>query len=272
MTDREPSILPYPDTVFPIVVIHSLLKVNFRLSFSVPLSPVAFFPLNGQYETTDISHSSNPPGKASGVELAPGPDGSAGGSYQFSGNLTSLIEFPNNGGLDTRYSMTFLAWMYHEQTDGPIFYFSGPGSGTRFLYREERFFVLLLSSNLTVIEGLQSALLKPKTWHFVGASYSYVDREFMLWINGSLHKNKAIAWPTELATQQNVIMGATSDGPGTFKGRISCVQLYDRVLTELEVEDAKHSCFTAGEKFHSIFGFLLYNIHLFGYINLDFFL
>ena len=86
--------------------------------FSVPLSPVAFFPLNGQYETTDISHRSNPPAQASGVELAPGPDGNAGGSYQFSGNSSSSIYFPNNRGLDTRYSMTFLAWIYNEQTEG----------------------------------------------------------------------------------------------------------------------------------------------------------
>ena len=233
---------------------------------------MAFFPLNGQYETTDISHSSNPPGQASGVELAPGPDGSAGGSYQFSGNLASLIEFSNNGGLDTRYSMTFLAWIYHEQTNGPIFCYSVPGLGVRFLiYNQEHFHVRLISSNLTMMEGLLSAVLKPKTWYFVGVSYNYVDRELMLWINGSLQRNKDIAWPTELATQQSVIMGAMAGGIGTFKGRISCVQLYDRVLTELEVEDAKHSCFTAGEKFYSIFGFLLYNMHLFGYINLDFF-
>ena len=93
------------------------------LYFLVLLNPVAFFPLNGQYETKDISHRNNLQGNASSVELAQGPDLNTGGSYQFSGNLNSFIYFSNNGGLDTRYSMTFLAWIYHEQTEGQIFYY-----------------------------------------------------------------------------------------------------------------------------------------------------
>ena len=217
-------------------------------AFSVPLSPMAFFPLNGQYETTDISHSSNPPGQASGVELAPGPDGSTGASYQFSGNLSSFIYFPNNGGLDTRYSMTFLAWIYHEQTEGPIFYYDGPENGVRFMLTEDgRFRATFRSSNFSYLKTLTSAILEPKTWHFVGASYDYVSGECILWINGSIYMRKVIDWPSELATQQSVIMGALSGGASKYKGRISCVQLYDRVLTEQEIEDAKQSCFTVGE-------------------------
>ncbi|KAL9982723.1 hypothetical protein ACROYT_G004806 [Oculina patagonica] len=217
----------------------------------VPLSPVAFFPLNGQYETTDVSHSANLPGQASGVELAPGPDGSVGGSYQFSGNVNSFIKFPNNGGLDTRYSLTFLAWIYHEQTKGPIFYYADPdnGYGVRFiLFTQDYVHVRLFSSNLTMMEGINSVALKPKTWHFVGWSYNYVDREIILWINGSFHRKNGIFWPAELATQQSVIMGGIEGGAGTYKGRISCVQLFDRVLTELEIEDAKQSCLTADLK------------------------
>jgi len=209
---------------------------------------VAFFPLNGQYETTDISHSYNLPGQASGVELAPGPDGSAGGSYQFSGNLSSFIYFPNNGGLDTRYSMTFLAWIYHEQTEGPIFYYDGPESGIWFkLTKESRFRARLRSSNFTYMEAASSEILEPKTWHFVGATCNYFSGEFILWINGSINKKKVIDSPSELATQQSVIMGSVPDKAEKYKGRISCVQLYDRALTELEIEDAKQSCFTVGE-------------------------
>ena len=214
--------------------------------FSVPLSPVAFFPLNGQYETTDISHTSNSPAQVSGVELAPGPDGSTGGSYQFSGNLASFIHFPNKGGLDTRYSMTFLAWISHEQTEGPIFYYADAEYGVRFLLRNDRFIARLFSSNLTLIKGLSSDILEPKTWHFVGASYNYDSGELILWINGSFHKKRDIPWPDELATQQSVILGAAPGVGGKYKGRISCLQLYDRVLSESEIEDAKQSCFTTG--------------------------
>ena len=226
-----------------------ILSVAFN--FSVPLSPVAFFPLNGQYETTDISHSSNPPAQASGVELAPGPDGSTGGSYQFSGNLSSFLQFPNKGGLDTRYSMTFLAWIYHEQTEfeGPIFYYGGPaGNGIRFMLTEDGCFrAILRSSTFSHLKTLISGILEPKMWHFVGVSYNYVSGECILWINGSISKQKVIDSPSELATQQSVIMGARLAQAEKYKGRISCVQLYDRVLTEIEIEDAKQSCYTVGE-------------------------
>jgi len=218
-------------------------------AFSVPLNPVAFFPLNGQYETTDISHSHNLPGNAPGVELAPGPDGSTGGSYQFSGNLSSFINFTNNGGLDTRFSMTFLAWIYYEQVEGPIFYYDGPAkNGIQFMLTDDgRFRATLRSSTFSHLKTLTSGILEPKTWHFVGASYNYGDGECILWINGSVYNKKVIDSPSELATQQSVIMGALPDQTEKYKGRISCAQLYDRVLTEHEIEDAKQSCFTVGE-------------------------
>ena len=238
--------------------------------FSVSLNPVAFFPLNGQYETTDISHSHNLPGQASGVELAPGPDGSVGGSYQFTGNFSSFIYFPNNGGLDTRYSMTFLAWIYHEQTEGPIFYYSGPEDGIWFkLNAKGRFRAKVHSQNFSYVETMNSGILEAKTWHFVGASYNYVSGEFILWINGSIYKEKVIDSPSELATQQSVVMGAIPGHADRYKGRISCVQLYDRVLTELEIEDVKQSCFTVGM---SIFYILTLTLKLSEFDTLHFFI
>ena len=210
---------------------------------------MAFFPLNGQYETTDISHSHNLPGNAIGVELAPGPDGNTGGSYQFSGELSSFINFPNNGGLDTRYSMTFLAWIYHEQAKGPIFYYDDLAeNGIRFgLTESGRFRAILRSSTFSHLKSLTSGIIEPKTWHFVGASYSHVSGECILWINGSIYHKKGVDLPDELATQQSVHIGAVPGEAGKYKGRISCVQLYDGILTEHEIEDAKQSCFTVGE-------------------------
>ena len=144
--------------------------------------------------------------------------------------------------------MTFLAWIYHEQTEGPVFYYDGPENGIRFMLTEDgRFRVTLRSSTFSVLKKLTSGILEPKTWHFVGASYSYVSGECILWINGSIYKRNVIEWPSELATQQSVIMGAIPGEASNYKGRISCVQLYDRVLTEDEIEDAKQSCFTVGE-------------------------
>ena len=145
--------------------------------------------------------------------------------------------------------MTFLAWIYHEQAEGPIFYYDGPAeNGIRFMLNEEgRFEAILRSSTFSHLKTLTSDILEPKAWHFVGASYNYVTGECILWINGSIYNKKEVDLPHELATQQSVIMGAVPEEGGKYKGRISCVQLYDRVLTEHEIEDAKQSCFTVGK-------------------------
>ena len=149
--------------------------------------------------------------------------------------------------------MTFLAWIYHEQTEGPIFYYANAEYGVRFLLKDDRFIARLCSSNLTLMEGLASDILEPKMWHFVGASYNFFSGELILWINGSFHKKRDVPWPDELATQQGVILGAVPGVAGEYKGRMSCVQLYDRVLSESEIEDAKQLCFKTGETFLSLF-------------------
>ena len=187
------------------------------------------------------------------MQLAPGPDGGTGGSYQFSGNYNSFIEFPNNGGLDTRYSITFLAWIYHEQVKGSIFYFAqkGFGTGVRFLINDnDRFGALLRrGDNFTTIKTTTSKILEPRTWHFVGTTFNFTSGEFRIWINGSKENGKWVEEPVEISTQLNVIMGAFSGNSGYFKGRISCVQLYDRVLIEQEIDEAKSLCSAIGMNF-----------------------
>ena len=145
--------------------------------------------------------------------------------------------------------MTFLAWIYHEQAEGPIFYYDDPAeNGIQFMLTDDgRFRARLRSSTFSYLKTLTTDFLEPKTWHFVGVSYNFVSGECILWINGSINAKKVIDWPSELATQQSVIMGARPEQAEKYKGRISCVQLYDRVLTEIEIDDAKHSCFTVGE-------------------------
>ena len=145
--------------------------------------------------------------------------------------------------------MTFLAWIYHEQAEGPIFYYDGPAeNGIQFMLTDDGSFrAILRNSTFSHLKTLTSGTLESKTWHFVGASYNYANGECVLWINGSINKKTVIDSPSELATQQSVIMGAIPEQAEKYKGRISCVQLYDRVLTELEIENAKQSCFTVGE-------------------------
>ena len=96
------------------------------------------------------------------------------------------------------------------------------------------FFVELRSSENTTLKTLEGS---------VG--------EFTIWLNGSVDNRTIVDTPVELATQESAFMGATSNSQ--FKGRISCLQLYDRVLSVLEIEDAKQLCSTTGGKFFDIY-------------------
>jgi hypothetical protein len=99
--------------------VYVLSKISIFLA-GLP-EPIALYPLNEQYGANDISRQKNPPGKVRGVEYAPGNYGQLAGSFYFSGSSSSYVEFPNNGGLDARNSMTFVAWIRPENSAGPLF-------------------------------------------------------------------------------------------------------------------------------------------------------
>ena len=83
---------------------------------------MALYPLNSKCGTRELDNF-QPQGTPVGVSLAPGPDGKPGGSYQFTGNADSYIEFPNDGGLDVKHSFTLLCWVYPESSEGPLFHY-----------------------------------------------------------------------------------------------------------------------------------------------------
>ena len=89
---------------------------------------VAFFPLNSTLGTKEIKNRVAE-GDASGVTFAPGPDGVAGGSYEFSGYSNSFIEFFNceGGPLHVRHSMTMLCGVYYKGKNGPLFDYGATG-------------------------------------------------------------------------------------------------------------------------------------------------
>ena len=62
------------------------------------------------------------------MELTTGPHGETNGSYQFSGNPNSFIEFPNDGGLDTLHSITLMCWVQPGGRDGPLFNYKNSGA------------------------------------------------------------------------------------------------------------------------------------------------
>ena len=213
--------------------------------FVDPPIPTAVYPLNGQFGTQDLSYHENPPGVPYNVQLAPGPFGQPNGSYQFSGSSTSYIEFPNNGGLDTRYSMTVLAWVFLENTDGPIFNYGVDYYGVHFWVVGGYLFCRTLTRSGIYLSALYRSKLNQGAWNFVGASYDYHSGVEKLWIEGKVYEEQNIS-TVELHTSGAVRMGVLTGDDRFFKGRISCMQVYSKALTEREVYAVRGLCFQKG--------------------------
>lgn len=222
-----------------VIEVDSVVPTTQDTSVNIPV-PIALYPLNGKYKTWDVSGRSNPNGNAHGVRLAPGPDGHPQGSYQFSGKSNSFIEFPNTGALTAKYSITLLAWVYVESKGGPIFNYNPQGWGVSLWINSKRF----LTAKFIEDDGgcrtcLVSALpFKENVWRYVGMSYDHTSGIAKLWVNGRVSSQRNIGTTIGgLSTSWNVRMGARAAKDGNyFKGRISRMQVYDRALTQREVE------------------------------------
>ena len=226
-----------------ISVKQSLNKSNLHVTLSyfaansVP-DPVAVYPLNSKYLSREIKDRL-PPGILSDVSLAPGIDGKEGGSYQFAGNIGSYIEFPNNGRLDVKHSITILCWVYPQTTGGPLFQYSGTDNwGVHMWMAEGRLFALFSRRNYksTLYLFYDALALAFNQWHYVGCSYDFISGEANLWLNGESVVKMNIGKEIELATQDEVRIGAVNMDERYFQGRITAAQVYDVALNAEQIK------------------------------------
>ena len=225
------------------VNVASLLLKCFFLKGS--LRAVALYPLNGATLGKDISVKRNAPGRIVGVRPAPGPDGTRDGSIQFFGRPSSFIQFPNRGALDTKNSITLLAWIYHEGRSGPIFNYRTNGWGVHFWMVTPRtlFVRFVRRRGHGLVAHVASRKVRPRRWQFVGASYDQATGVAKLFLNSRVIAARRIG-RFRLATNFPVRMGARQGDRRYFKGRISCMQVYSVPLTQRQVAARARRCFS----------------------------
>ena len=192
--------------------------------------------MNSEFGTREIKNR-QPQGTPVGVSLAAGPDGKAGGSYQFAGNANSYIEFPNNGGLDTQHSITLLCWIYLQNSAGPLFNYKANGWGVHmWIVAPEKLYIRFRRRDYHMPPHLLTAQRLPlNQWYHVGASYDYTTGIASLWLNGQLVVQQNLGAGMTLATQENVRMGVKGGDARYFKGRISAMQVYNVALTAEQI-------------------------------------
>lgn len=217
------------------------------ISHSAIRRAVAVYPLNRNTKGRDISFSRNPKGRVARVRYAPGPDNSPGGSIKFYGRSNSYVEFPNRGKIDTRRSITLLAWIYHTGRAGPIFNYMPNGWGVHFWMVSPK----ALFARFTRRRGrrftpaVYSRTVQPRKWQFVGTTYSYRTGIARLFVNSRFVAAKRVG-RFRLATNYPVRMGARVGDRRYFKGRISCMQVYNQALNRNQILVRQKRCFRAG--------------------------
>ena len=209
---------------------------------------MALFPLNSTFETREINNRVIA-GVPSEVSLAPGPNGIAGGSYEFSGSPNSFIEFPNSEGgpLDVRYSLTMLCWVYYNGQDGPLFnYMPDRAWGVHLWVFHGKLFVRFTKRDYSFTPHLLHTALAGG-WKFVGATYDNSTGNAKLWVDGFVVKTLNIGAGLDLATQDSIRMGAKNYDGRYFKGRIAQMQVYDKDLTREQIQVIQQQTEAVGE-------------------------
>lgn len=195
----------------------------------------------------------NRPGIPVGVRLAPGPDGKPRGSYEFYGRRNSYIYFPNNGRIDTKTSITILAWIYHTGHSGPIFHYLPNGWGVHFwMVGRRTIFARLMKRGRRPISSkyISSSRITPYKWQYVGMTYDFRTGVAKLYLNSRVIAQKRIG-RFRIATNYPVRMGVKIGDRRYFRGRISCVQVYDVALNANQIARRKRRCFRKGMIFTS---------------------
>ena len=205
----------------------------FCLLLAVP-EPVAFYPLNASYKAAE-KENKQPKGILGDVAITNGPYNEPGGAYIFYGTDSSYIEFPNRGGLDTRFSITLMCWVQTGGQDGPLFSYGKDGRGVQMWISRGRLNLVL--SNLPV-SGLSSAEVLPaEVWVHVAATYNYHTGNGSLFINGHLNVLSHIRIRSAIATNSDKVrMGVRGNDNRYFKGKIAEMKVYDVALNEAQIQ------------------------------------
>ena len=215
---------------------------------------VAVYPLDATNGARDLSPTKNLPGKLSRVSIVPGPDLRPNTALRFSGSPVSFIEFPNNGRLDTRRSITCSVWVYNEGRGGTVFQYNpkGQGVGLKIIGHnqiEARIVSRKGTKNIPVRTPKKA--FKPRTWTYIGFSYDYTLGIVKIYVNDKPVVTRVIG-RMELLTNRPARAGSTRSVRRFFRGRLSCIQVYSRALSDYEISTVKTRCFKGGMMFETV--------------------
>ena len=206
---------------------------------------VGIFPLNQRTRGKDIGPLRNSPGILYNVRSAPGPNGKRGGSLKFPRLRTGYIEFPNSGKLDTKNSITVIAWVKPE----------GPGTIIQYKPRGVTFGIRsrdTLYARFTRRNGRPTKTVKTRRraitlrrWNYIAITYDQRSGVGTIWRNSRPIAIQKLGW-IRLATNKPLRVGGAPRGRRPFRGSITCLQVYKDALSGPQIKNVQNVCFGPG--------------------------
>ena len=198
--------------------------------------PIAFYPLNVSYKAAE-KENRQLSGILRDVAITSGPYNQPGGAYMFYGTASSYIEFANEGGLDTRYSITLMCWVQPGDKDGLIFSYGVSGHTVCMKIEDSRFFNRIVKRSFQTLTTIITAEVLPaREWVHVAATYDHNSGNNSLYINGHLRASQNIGTGYQIATATQKVRMGVKEGNSSFKGKIAEMKVYNFALNEAQIQ------------------------------------
>lgn len=209
---------------------------------------LAVYALDFKRRGRDLSRSRNPTATLVGIRYSQGPDGRRDGSTQFYGRRNSYVEIPNKGGLDARYSITVLIWVYNGGRSGIILNYGRNRRGFQLRMVSQRVLQVVIvrrTRRKTITIQTRGRVMKYKAWNYVSVTYDEKSQAVTVWVNMKAIVIRRIG-RVQLDTSQTIRLGGQTGSTDYFRGRLFCLQLYSVALYRKQIEAAKRRCFLKG--------------------------
>ena len=173
------------------------------------------------------------------TNIVSGPGGTDNGATMFIGATGSQVKIENIAMLDTTYSLSIFLNVYAEETGSVVNYGNERSVGLYYDKANSEIVFRLVKRNTTQMFTELKTKLDAKKWYHVGGTYDFNTGLAHLFVDGKQGAISGTPKTDMLATDSAIYLGAIGTVSDNFKGRVSCLQIFDRPLQLNEIDDLK---------------------------------
>ena len=168
-----------------------------------------------------------------------GPDNTENGATMFTGTAESQVKIENIGKLDTKYTLSIFLNVYVEESGSVVNYGTDRGVGLYYNDTNGEIIFRVVKRNTTDLITEVKVKVDAKKWYHVGGTYDYNTGKTYLYIDNKQEAVSDTPKQDMLATDSTIYLGAIAGVTNKFKGRVSCIQVFDRVIEDAEFNSLK---------------------------------